>query len=97
MIIRIVKMEFKPEKTDEFLSIFNQSHDKIRSSKGCMNLSLVRDINDPGIFFTISHWESSEALDAYRKSNLFISTWSKTKILFKEKAQAWSTDVHNAG
>jgi quinol monooxygenase YgiN len=94
MIIRIVKMHFKEESIADFLSIFEYSHTKIRAYEGCHHLQLLKDVDDETIFFTLSHWESSAALEKYRKSELFQSTWSKTRPLFKDRAQAWSTAMH---
>ena len=79
-------MTFRPEKIDEFLDIFESSKEKIRAFEGCHHLKLFRDINSPNIFFTYSHWESEEDLNNYRKSEFFIATWGKTKMLFAEKA-----------
>ncbi len=42
------------------------------------------------MFFTFSVWTSAEHLDAYRNSELFRTTWARTKALFAEKPQAWS-------
>lgn len=94
MIIRIVKMHFKEESIHDFLEIFEQSHPKIRAFEGCHFLQLLRDENDKSMFFTLSHWESNSALEAYRKSDLFKSTWTQTRLLFKDKAKAWSTQLH---
>ena len=47
----------------------------------------------PNVFFTLSFWENEEALNAYRDSELFKTTWAKTKILFSDKPQAWTTEV----
>jgi quinol monooxygenase YgiN len=52
---------------------------------------LLQDENDKNIFFTYSIWENDEALQAYRNSELFETTWAKTKILFAGKPEAWST------
>ena len=70
MLIRIVKMTFRPEKINEFLEIFESSKEKIRAFEGCHHLELLRDINSPDIFLTYSHWESEEDLNNYRKSEL---------------------------
>lgn len=94
MIIRIVKMQFKPDQIDDFLEIFTKSHPKIRKYEGCQQLKLVQDVRDSSVFFTISHWETEEALENYRNSELFRSTWAKTRQLFVVKAQAWSTKIH---
>jgi len=90
MIIRIVKMSFQPEKIDEFREIFNASKHLIRNFKGCSHLELLNDINEPGIFFTYSYWEHENDLNTYRHSALFESVWSKTKVLFAAKPEAWS-------
>lgn len=92
MLIRIVKMTFIPEKTGDFLDVFNSSKEKIRNFEGCKNLELLRDVNNRSVYFTYSHWESEAALENYRNSELFKSTWEKTKILFASKAEAWSVE-----
>jgi heme-degrading monooxygenase HmoA len=42
------------------------------------------------VYFTISQWESEEALNNYRHSEFFKQTWVKTKALFQERAEAYS-------
>ncbi|MFH1319239.1 MAG: antibiotic biosynthesis monooxygenase family protein [Bacteroidota bacterium] len=93
MIIRIVKMTFSPSKLVEFLEIFNSSKEKIRTFEGCNHLELLNDINNPNIFFTYSHWASEQDLNNYRDSDLFKKTWTKTKALFSEEAEASSLDI----
>lgn len=90
MLIRIVRMTFKPEEVDHFLEVFNASRDKIRAFEGCHHLELWQDDDQPHVFMTHSHWESPQALDQYRHSALFKSTWAKTKPLFAEKPMAFS-------
>ena len=92
MIIRIVKMTFQKEKTDEFLEVFNSSKHLIRAMDGCTHLELLNDINLPNIYFTYSYWLSESDLNNYRNSDLFDKVWSKTKVLFAEKAEAWSVE-----
>jgi heme-degrading monooxygenase HmoA len=92
MIIRIVKMTFEPEKITTFLEVFNSSKKLIRNMKGCTHLELLNDINSSNIFFTYSYWQSEGDLNNYRDSELFSSVWSKTKILFSAKAEAWSVE-----
>jgi len=92
MLVRIVKMEFKPENVAAFLPIFDKHKLKIRAFAGCQFLELYQDKNQRNIFFTYSYWENEQALENYRKSELFVQVWSKTKSLFKNKAQAWSVD-----
>jgi quinol monooxygenase YgiN len=92
MLIRYVRMTFREDATDEFQKIFNESKDKIRAMAGCKYLELMRDINRPSVFMTHSHWDSEEDLNNYRDSELFRSTWAKTKALFAEKPMAFSVE-----
>jgi heme-degrading monooxygenase HmoA len=90
MINRIVKMTFRPEHTVQFENIFREKRNLIAASEGCHGVMLLRDISNSDIFFTYSKWMSEEALNNYRKSELFKSTWSETKRLFSDKPEAWS-------
>ena len=94
MVKRIVKMVFRADATDAFLHIFDNGCDAIQAFEGCHYLELVRDVNDPRVFFTISIWENAASLEAYRHSELFKRTWAVTKVLFDEAPQAWSTNSH---
>jgi quinol monooxygenase YgiN len=93
MIIRIVKMTFEHSRAKDFLEVFDASKELIRNFDGCSHLKLLNDANSPNIFFTYSHWKSVRHLDAYRNSELFKSTWAKTKVLFSAKAEAWSVEA----
>lgn len=90
MITRVVKLTIKPEAVKEFKKAFNESEKLIRAFEGCARLDLMKDLNNDSVFFTLSIWQTEEDLEAYRQSYLFKSTWSKVKILFSEKAEAWS-------
>ena len=90
MITRIVKMTFQEDKIADFHQLFESQHTKIKSFEGCRNVVLYQDIQDKSIFFTYSHWDNEEALEAYRHSDLFKSIWKSTKALFSERAAAWS-------
>lgn len=92
MLVRIVKMEFQPDKVDEFLSNFEANKTKIRAFEGCNFLELHRDQNNRTIFFTYSYWDSEDDLNNYRHSELFKGVWAKTKPLFNAKPEAWSVD-----
>lgn len=92
MILRIVKMKFKPEKCDEFLQLFERYHSQISGFKNCHGVELLQDIHDPSVYFTYSKWESEDDLNHYRNSELFKGVWSQTKALFDQKAEAWSVN-----
>ena len=96
MIVRIVRMTFRPEKTADFLEIFRNSRVKIRAFDGCRHVELLQDLHQSHIYSTYSLWESEEHLNAYRRSELFGQVWPATKALFADKPQAWSfiaTDI----
>lgn len=83
-------MTFASDEIETFLDIFNSAKQHIAAFPGCGGVTLYRDILHSHIFFTYSQWESAEALDLYRHSDLFSATWTKTKILFSDKPEAWS-------
>lgn len=85
-------MHFQPEKVGTFLDNFEASKAQIRAFDGCEHLELLQDSERPEVFFTYSHWRDEEALKTYRSSELFKRTWAKTKVLFKEKPEAWSLE-----
>lgn len=92
MIKRIVKMSFQPDKVEDFKDIFKTNWKLIAGFKGCTHVELLQDKFQSNVFFTYSIWEHEDFLNAYRDSELFESVWSKTKVLFNEKPQAWSVD-----
>jgi len=92
MLIRIVKLSFEEKNIDTFLENFNINKKNIRNFKGCRLLQLLRDKNNPNIFFSYSYWDSEKDLENYRDSDLFKSVWAKTKILFNNKPEAWSVE-----
>jgi quinol monooxygenase YgiN len=94
MLIRIVKMTFKPEDTSSFLVLFAGIKEKVRHFEGCEYLELLEDYDDLNSFTTYSKWCDEEALKAYRESELFASVWIKTKALFAKKPIAFSLKTH---
>lgn len=90
MLKRMVKMTFQKERIDDFLLIFENSKNLIRHFPGCQHLELLHLEGHPEVMFTFSIWDSPEALETYRQSELFQQTWSKTKVLFAGKPEAWS-------
>lgn len=93
MLIRIVRMTFAPEAVDTFLERFDEAAPQIRAFAGCHHLELWRDADAPSTFTTHSHWDSEEALEQYRHSDLFRSTWAAVKPLFAARAEAHSYTV----
>jgi autoinducer 2-degrading protein len=83
-------MTFYPEQVPVFLALFEKNKKLIRSFEGCTYLELLNDINNNSIFFTYSRWQDINCLENYRQSELFASVWKQTKVLFAEKAEAWT-------
>ncbi len=93
-MIRIVKLEFDPKHCQEFEAIFEEKKQQIRNFEGCLSVSLLQDKKNKNIFFTYSNWLSEEALENYRQSDLFTSTWKAIKPWFNNKPEAWSVESH---
>jgi heme-degrading monooxygenase HmoA len=92
MIIRIVRMHFTEAGIDEFLEIFNRNKEAIRNFPGCSHLQLLKDLDDPNCYTTLSHWDDTICLENYRKSELFGIVWGRVKTLFSERSQAFSLE-----
>lgn len=90
MLIRIVRMTFQKDKLDAFQQIFDASKHHIRAFPGCRYLQLLGDLDHSTIRMTHSHWDGPEALESYRQSELFRTTWAATKVLFADKPVAFS-------
>ena len=91
-MIRIVKLTFSPEHRQDFIDLVAQYKDQIRSYLGCQRVDFLNDRQNENIFFTYSHWDNPECLDAYRKSDLFNKVWSQVKQWFADKPEAWSVE-----
>lgn len=92
MIIRIVRMHFTEAGVDEFLQIFSKHQEAIRHFPGCSHLQLLKDAEDETIYTTLSHWDKSESLENYRKSELFGQVWGRVKTLFAERTHAFTLE-----
>lgn len=88
MITRLVKLTIAKDKIPDFESIFVANKEQIAQFPGCVSVKVLRDVNTPNIFFTYSIWESEEAINNYRKSELFGSIWPNAKKTFCDKPEA---------
>jgi heme-degrading monooxygenase HmoA len=91
MVIRIVKLGIREDKVESFRSTFRENRHLISTFPGCQEVRLVFDLNESGIHFTISIWNSEEDIERYRNSALFTKIWSTVKPWFSTKPEAWST------
>ena|SRR5690349_23890672 len=91
MIKRIVKMNLHASQEAAFLHIFENVKKQIRAQPGCLSLEVLRRVHLGDLsIWTISVWESEEALNHYRASELFKETWTGVKALFAAPAEAWT-------
>lgn len=90
MITRLVKLTISEDKVDVFEEIFVTNKNKIEQFPGCISVKVLRDVNQSNVFFTYSIWESEEAINRYRSSELFGSIWPNAKKTFSGKPEAWS-------
>lgn len=90
MLLRIVRMEFQPDKVQEFTTFFDSIKDKIEGVAGCNHVELCKDSKLDHVYYTFSKWDGEEELDTYRHSELFAEVWEKTKKLFGGKPLAYS-------
>ena len=95
MITRIVKLHLDASKINDFIKIYEESYSFIRNSSGNISVKLVSDINQKNILFTISEWESENALNDYRNTVFFANVWAKVKTLLISKTDAWSLQSLN--
>jgi heme oxygenase (mycobilin-producing) len=92
MMIRIVRMHFTEAGVDEFLAIFEANKVAIRNFEGCTHLQLLKDMDDPYTYTTLSRWDGPQYLEKYRQSELFAKVWGRVKTLFSERTQAFSLE-----
>jgi heme-degrading monooxygenase HmoA len=94
MITRIVKLTFQEDKIDSFLAFFDTINTRVSRFEGCNGMRLLQDIKHPNIVFTYSYWNSEDALNNYRDSELFGGVWGTIKPWFGGKPEAWSVDTY---
>lgn len=90
MILRIVRMDFDPNRVAAFTALFHSVKDQIAAHPGCLHLKLCKDAKKDHVYYTVSKWSSEAALNAYRSSAFFAEVWAKTKPLFQNKPHAYS-------
>ena len=87
-------MHFTEAGVGEFLEIFRNNMAAIRAFEGCDHLELMKDMDDPLTYTTLSYWKDSESLEKYRKSELFGGVWGSVKTLFSERSQAFTLEKY---
>ncbi len=92
MVIRIVRLHLKENRSERFKELFYASKPEILKFAGCQQVDLFVDKNDTNIYYTHSLWDTEEHLNDYRESKFFEGTWREVKKLFADKPQAFSME-----
>ena len=82
MLLRTVRMTFRPDCLDDFLALFREARPRIAAAPGCRHLELWQDARFTNVLTTYSEWDGPDDLEAYRRSDLFKQTWARTTPLF---------------
>ena len=82
MLLRTVRLTLRPDAVAAFHALFAATRPRIAAAPGCHSLDLWQDARYANILTTVSLWDGPEALDAYRRSDLFRETWARTTPLF---------------
>ncbi|PIB36060.1 hypothetical protein BFP72_11980 [Reichenbachiella sp. 5M10] len=90
MIVRLVTLKIAPDRVDDFLALIATYRIEIGGAEGCSFLEILEDESEPGVFVTHSHWEDENALNRYRRSELFGQVWPAIKLLLIDKPTARS-------
>ncbi|MCS7189255.1 MAG: antibiotic biosynthesis monooxygenase family protein [Bacteroidia bacterium] len=85
-IWRWVEIPVAPEKEEETHRLLLRQASQVRSFPGCRSLALYRSVGPN--FYSLSLWESEEALEKYRSSRMFRDFWAQIKPFFRAPAKA---------
>jgi len=94
MVTRIVKLTFQADRIADFMAFFDTIDTQVSRFEGCNGMRLLRDIHHPEVVFTYSYWNSEDALNNYRDSDLFGTVWPTIKPWFAAKPEAWTVSTH---
>lgn len=97
MLVRIVKLTFQEAHLDAFLTHFETVKWQVAQFPGCHGMRLIQDLENPCLIMTYSEWENAEALENYRRSDLFQSIWPHIKPWFSARPEAWSSSIYFDG
>lgn len=93
MITRIVQLKFNHDFSwNAFRKLYEERNPATRGVPGCVEVKIMKDVNAPNIYYTVSKWSSNEALENYRSSEYFAETWPMVKSTLAEKANAFTIE-----
>ncbi len=87
MVWRWVEMPAQAEKVPLLREKLLAQAPHTRNFPGCLHLQLFYQPEGP-TFYSLSQWESLEALERYRASTLFRTFWGEIRPYFRAKPRA---------
>lgn len=60
---------------------------------GCRGLTILQDVADPLHYITWSLWDSVDALEAYRASDVYAQVWPRIRACLAQRAHAHTFEV----
>ncbi|MEN3040379.1 MAG: antibiotic biosynthesis monooxygenase family protein [Bacteroidia bacterium] len=93
MLWRWVEMPIHAEKIEEARAILLTQAPRTRAFPGCLFLVLYESAG-PNLY-SLSQWESPQALEAYRQSVMFREFWARIRVCFRDRARAVSLQEVN--
>ena len=68
-IVRFIVVKASPDKAPEIERLWKQECGPLMIKRpGCLSEELLRCVEDPGEYISVSEWESRQAIDAYLAS-----------------------------
>lgn len=82
-------MKIKEHCLSDFINFISATNEKILETEGCKQLELLRDKEDPTVFFIYQFWDSEKSLSKYHRSEFYGRYKEQINSFFEENEQAW--------
>lgn len=93
MITRIVRLTLKDESSqNDFRALYASRNPMNRGVSGCLEVKIMKDINENNVYYTVSKWTTNEALENYRSSAYFKETWPMVKSTLASKTKVFTME-----
>jgi len=94
LIIAIVEYTTKPGTASLFTSFLKEFLDESRKAPGCISISLYENEREPGVYYSIGHWETSAARQDWLNSELYErSSILAAKMLLKSPLTSFCRQI----
>ncbi len=76
-----IKLDIKKDKLDEFVETLIELSDGYRKEKGCIDISLYKDIEKKYTYSVVGEWKTQQAMENHFKSKNFSVLIGAAKVL----------------